>query len=200
MDRKLVCGWKEFSDWEVNLVKGKAKSLSAKPGFSQEDIPDIEQELLLTVHRKRHASDSWAEIKASKRTILSRILDNRIRDLIDSANTDKRRVHTLTDSLNEVVSLPEKGQPKILEDYLGDDHIIAMRRQPIATPQDLEIELSLRRRELSTLQRRMSELLKQGFSVTETAKVMGLPRTTLYREIDRLREIFQEEGLQVYVE
>jgi len=194
-----TAGYEEFAAWEVNLVKGKARGLSGRPGFSYADIPDIEQELLLEVHLKRNASDNWAQVNASKKTVMSRILDNRIRDLIDSATTDKRRVHTLSDSLSAEVGGTEEGSPATLEDFLGEDNVVAYRRHPAATPQDLQIELSLRGRELSALQKRISNLLMQGLSITETAQALGMKRTTLNREIARMRSLFYKEGLESYL-
>jgi DNA-directed RNA polymerase specialized sigma24 family protein len=192
-------GYAEFAAWEVNLVKGKARTLPGKAGFTYADIPDIEQELLLEVHLKRDTSDNWERVTASKKTVMSRILDNRIRNLIKSSATDKRRVHSITDSLSAETSRTVEGAPATLEDFLGEDHIVAYQRQSAPTPQDLQIDLSLRARELSAIQQRISNLLIQGFSITETAKALGIKRTTLNEEIDRMRALFYEEGLQNYL-
>lgn len=58
-------------------------------------------------------------------------------------------------------------------------------------------------RALSTLtedEQRLCLLLgEQGLSITEAAKVLGLPRSTVYERIARIRKIFEEEGLQHYL-
>lgn len=190
---------KGFTQWEVNLARGKAKGLLNRYGFTETDLPDIEQELLLEIHLKRNAASNWSKRTATDRTILSRILDNRIRKIIEAASAQKRNT-SITDSLETPVGRTHDGEEIIMADLLGEDRIVRHSRVPSARhPHDLRIDLSLKTARLSSLQLRLKVLLMEGRSIAEAAKILGLPRTTLHHEVARLRELFRREGLDAYL-
>ena len=93
MRRHNVVGYNPFQQWEVDLARGKARSLVGSYGFTYKDVPDLEQELLLHLDKKRHTRAAWTRQDASERTVMSRILDNRIRDIIEAVQTDLRPKH-----------------------------------------------------------------------------------------------------------
>jgi len=189
-----------FKHWEVKLARGKAKGLAGKHGFWEEDLPDIEQELLLKIHLSRRLVKAMATGAASPRTIISRILDNAIKDIIDAARTDRRGINTLSESIHTEVGYSEDGDPLTLLDLLGEDWKILTHRQPTVnyTP-DLIIDLSIRVPDLCDLHSQVIKLLKEGYSVKETADSLGIKRTTLYRELGRLSKILDREGLGEYL-
>jgi DNA-directed RNA polymerase specialized sigma24 family protein len=131
---------------------------------------------------------------------MSRILDNRIREIIDAVNTDKRRVHMKTDSLNTKTDSIEDEEPTTLEDLLAEDRTIVSHRQPpISHPSDLQINLTSLFRVFSNLQIHISKLLMEGRNISETSKILGIKRTTLNREIARMRKIFRRKGFNDYL-
>lgn len=97
---KQTVGYEAFAKWEIELAEGKARGLVGKYGFTCEDAKDIEQELLLQIHITRKAGDSWSEVTASKRTVLSRILDNRVRNIIRDSRREKRKGNSELDSIH----------------------------------------------------------------------------------------------------
>jgi len=111
-----------FSAWEVNLAKGKAAKLVGKYGFTRDDLPDLEQELLLEIFLKRGAGNAWRNRTASEHTVISRVLDNRIRNIIEAACAAKRCVHCEIDSLNKVICYGNDGETITL----------AERRSPVS--------------------------------------------------------------------
>lgn len=188
-----------FSKWEIELAQGKAKGLVGKYGFTAADLPDIEQELLLEIHLKRNVASKWSKRTATDRTILSRILDNRIRQIIETASA-KKRGGTITDSLEMPAGHNDEGEIVTLGDLLGEDRVVFHSRIPSAKhPQDLRIDLSLKSGKFSSLQLRLNALFMEGRSIAEAAKILGLPRTTLHHEVARLRELFRREGLDAYL-
>ncbi|MFA5161890.1 MAG: hypothetical protein WC421_06555 [Elusimicrobiales bacterium] len=188
-----------FSKWEIELAQGKAKGLVGKYGFTAADLPDIEQELLLEIHLKRNVASKWSKRTATDRTILSRILDNRIRQIIETASA-KKRCATITDSLETPVGLNHEGEEVTFGDILGDDRIVRRSRVPSAIhPQDLRIDLSLKTGKFSSLQLRLNVLFMEGRSIAEAAQILGLPRTTLQHEVARMRELFRREGFDAYL-
>src|SRR5579862_4590075 len=92
MPKRIRVGYESFAQWEVELAKGKIRTLIGKYEFVKEDLADMEQELLLHIHRSRNVKKSWKHITASDKTILDRVLDNKIRDLIDAHQSLKRQI------------------------------------------------------------------------------------------------------------
>jgi len=189
----------EFAAWEVSLAKGKAHGLIGKYGFTRDDLPDLEQELFLEIHLKRGAGSGWHQHTATARTITSRILDNRIHNIIESACANKRRVHLGMSSLNTVIAVGDDDEPITLADCIGEDYRILNRRLPEnSNPQDFHIDLELKKHAFSDIQRQIIALVMQGCTMVEIAERVGRHRVTIIREIMRLRGIFTREGLSTY--
>lgn len=200
MKKNIKVGYDAFASWEVRMAHGKARGLIGKYGFTHNDIPDLEQELLLAIHLKRNAMDSWSSREASQKTVTSRILDNRIRDILDTLQTDKRGGHSHTVSLSERIPNTDGDVPVTYEDVLGDDSSLSRKgRRPILHEDELRFVMSLKLERLTDSQRKICELLMNGFTISEVAKSLGIRRTTLYSEVKRMRELFYEDGLHEYL-
>jgi len=200
MEKKNKVGYEAFAAWEVTLARGKAKGLVGKHGFTYEDVPDLEQELLLEIHLKRGVRESWSEITASPKTVMDRILNNRIRGIIDSVEADKRRINIRASSLSDEVGDDESSNHLALEEVIGDDHALTRRgRRSRSADDELTLAISMGRGSFNDRQQQICDLLMQGFSIVETANAMGMKRTTLNDEIKRMRKLFYQQGLQEYV-
>jgi len=185
-----------FEVWELELIAGKAKGLIGSYGFTEDDLPDIEQELCLKTYLKRQTYETWQQKTASPRTVLSRILDNCIRDMIDAAMTDKRRVYLAADSLETETGKDDDAEPLTLADMLGEDGEILSHRSSIKiTSQESGFALAAKLQNLTEQQQSIIKLLLSGFSKTEAAQSLGMPRTTLNREMGRIRKYFDRDEL-----
>lgn len=199
MNEKNISGYAEFAQWEVELARGKAKGLVGRHGFSQEDLPDLHQELLLHIHLKRNSTAGWTKVTASAKTVTSRILDNKVRDIIDAAKRDRRKIHALSDSLSHAIGSEQEEETITYEDILAEDDVFN-RTGALGSGQsgELRLSLALALEEMTVFQRRICALILRGFNVSETAKALGMKRTTLNHEIERMRQIFYRKGLQGY--
>ena len=193
MSDKREISYEAFAKWEVELAKGKAKGLKGRYGITPEDVIDIEQELLLHIHIKRSSTSHWKQKNATDRTILSRILDNKIRDLIESAGRQKRKILLVMESLDQPV--PAAGQEELMPliDQLSD------KDAEVDPPNGLRLALSSASQHLTDIQRQVLAHLAEGRNVRETALILGMKRTTLNREIRRMRRTLYEKGLRDYV-
>ncbi len=52
---------------------------------------------------------------------------------------------------------------------------------------------------LSAGQRRLALGLEAGMSMSEISKRLDVPRTTLYDELERIRRVFRDEGLEGFL-
>jgi len=200
MEKRRTVGYEAFEAWEVAMAHGKARGLVGKHGFTYEDLPDLEQELLLEIHLKRGTRDNWTHVEASQKTVLRKILDNRIRDIIDAIRTDKRRIQTLSKSLSQEILSDEDEGSLTYEDVLSEDSSPTRTgKKPSAEEDELRSVLSEQMGQLSDSQKMICKLLMRGTSVSEAAESLGMKRTTLYRELERMRKVFYKEGLHEYL-
>lgn len=195
-DKKWV-GYVAFAQWEVELAEGKAKGLIGKHGFMREDYEDLKQDLLLQIHLKRETSTKWSEITASERTVMSRILDNYVRDMIDAAHTDKRKVHLFTESIHKNDEIGNEGESR----SIVDEGFIFRHMEKIEVDEDKDLQVDFQSvfQDLNSFQRRVCEVLLSGTTISDAARVLHMKRTTLNREIERLRKVFYKRGLKIYV-
>jgi DNA-directed RNA polymerase specialized sigma24 family protein len=188
-------GYEAFAKWELELAEGKAKGVIGKHGFTQQDFHDLRQEMLLQVHLKRETRKRWSEITASEKTVMSRILDNRLKDIIDAIHTDKRKVHLLSDPI------AEPDEPKSDSTSVIDEETLFKKSKEAASVSDPDLLMDLESvmRDLNEVQKRVYQLLFEGQSVSDVARQLRIKRTTLNREIDRMRKIFYRRGLKAYI-
>jgi RNA polymerase sigma-70 factor (ECF subfamily) len=200
MHKNIKIGYDAFSLWEIKMAQGKARGLIGKHGFTCDDIPDLEQELLLEIYLKRDARDNWSSIEASQKTVTSRILDNRIRDILDTLQTDKRGIHNYTESISKEIKNNNEEGTLTYEDVLGEDCSLSRRgKKPLLQEEELRFVMSMKLAKLNKSQRKICELLMNGLNISEAAKSLGIQRTTLCREIKRMRKLFYENGLHEYL-
>jgi len=195
--RKKTVGYEAFAKWEIELSKGKAKSLIGKYGFTEVDMKDLEQELLLQIFRTRKTWRSWKKVKASEKTIVSRILDNRIRNITRLLRTSKRHIHTHKESLQKYHS-----EDSLLThgDILDEDMALArVGRNKMAKEKELRLSLSLAFEKLTDFQKKVCELLLKGYKISHAAKILKMNRLTLHKELRRMRKIFYQEDLDGYI-
>lgn len=197
MPDKNRVGYVAFAQWEVELAEGKAKGLIGKHGFTRGDYEDLRQDLLLQIHLKRETTMGWTEVTASERTVMSRILDNYVRDMIDAVHADKRKVHLFSESIHDAseTGLGDEGKAIVDEEFI----FRRMEKLVVHEEKDLEFDLRAVFQDLNSIQKRVCELLLSGTNISDAARALHMKRTTLNREVERLRKVFYKRGLKNYV-
>jgi DNA-directed RNA polymerase specialized sigma24 family protein len=187
-----------FEQWEIKMVEKKVGGLMGKFGFTRSDAGDLRQELFLQIHLYR--SGKGAAPKEKEKSWVSKILDNRLRNIIDAVKSEKRKVHLHSDSLQKEVEIGEGNQVVTYEDILREDQAHPRwGRKPIADEEEMRQAVSFGARHLTGFQKKVSRLLQKGHSVTEVSDILRIKRTTLNDEIKRIRKTFFREGLDEYL-
>ena len=182
--------------YTADLIRHKSHQLIGKAGFVQADRADIEQELMLDLLRRMKHFDP---AKAKRSTFMSRIVEHRISTMLEYRFAGCRDWRKCRESLNEPIRQGEEGFAEKIEnvtsptDFRWDsspseiDHqhgrCIDLRRVLEALPEEM---------------RDICERLKsQG--VTEVARDLKIPRTTLYGKLLKIRGIFQAAQIHEYL-
>jgi len=178
-----------FDPKTMRLIRRTARQLARRPGFTDADREDLEQELALELVQRCSAHDPG---KGTLAAFAAGVLRRRAADLLREQGAKKRGGGGQGLSLNDEVR-SEDGERVERADTL--DAADGERRLDKESPSALEqcacrmdMEAVLAR--LPERLRRLCELLK-GVPVAEAARHAGITRATLRGELRRLRGIWR---------
>ena len=178
-----------FEGWEIAIAKKMVNEFQQKwRHFRKDECEDLLQECLFCWFNERDKYDP--ERGASKETYMSRIVKYRLLKLREKAYAEKRRLMYESESLDEYIdpddsspSANKKHQPSTsIEPGLGIDLAAVLKK---LTPEQQQICAMLQYEDISILQ--ISKRLKKNHNY-------------VYREAQRIRKVFEAEGLKGYLE
>jgi RNA polymerase sigma-70 factor (ECF subfamily) len=180
------------------VIQHKARQLINKYGFTRDDYDDLQQDMMLDLLRRL---TNYDPTRAGLSTFVARIVDRKVSTLIRHQRQMKRDYRHKVYPLDAQVE-DQDGQPRGLDEVLSQDAYdgeIGRHDRPEAERLDLRLDLSLVLDELPEDLRDLAHRL-QTRTVAEIARELGVPRSTLYEQgIARLRKIFEDKGLRVYL-
>jgi RNA polymerase sigma-70 factor, ECF subfamily len=176
------------------LIRRKARRMIGRAGLTASDQPDLEQELVLHLLRRLPAAAGQPQCRALVNTVLDRCLANILRDLLAQKRNPKR-----VGSLHQRVPT-EEGQAELGQTISREEQDARTGRQPRSDEErvDLQQDLAAALARLPPDLRELAERL-QHQGVAEAARSTGVPRTTLYAGLRRLRQHFEQAGLRAYL-
>jgi len=181
----------------VKLIKHKAQKLIGKAGFLASDLEDIEQDLMADLHHRLHKFDST---KAQLHTFCSRVVDHRIATMFVERKNDDR-VSSLNDKLTGGSIENNDGESVELIDVVNEDEYL-LRTGNWKGPLEERIVRSIDiGRILSTLPPELRDLcrLLAIKNIKEISEQGSRSRASLYRDIQKLRAIFEAADLKDYL-
>lgn len=177
--------------YAVEAVRHWALRLTRHPAFCPSDLEDLEQELMLDLHRR---IPGFNPDKASLPTFISRVVAHCAASLIRRAATIRRGGRQNVISLNTHITNTRENHPLEVIDAISSQQDLWSEGRP-ASSDVSELRIDMRRilgRLPSPLQQLASRLL--GETVTEIAHATGTPRATLYDAIGHIRAAFTKAG------
>lgn len=186
--------YREFDEYAANLIKHKARKMVGTAGYTYDDLPDIEQDLMLDLlQRIKNFNPSIAKMS----TFMSRIVENKVNTLYESRNAACRNWRLCQTSLNDPIQ--------------KNDSDVSERIDLVTSPREEEESLSASElhdrhidltKVLNTLPEDLQDLCQRlkYQSITEAAQELGIPRTSLYTKLKQLRQLFSEAHLEDYLQ
>ena len=179
----------------VTIILRRSKSVAPRIGICPGDRDDIEQELLIHAWQKSGQHD---QNRGAIVAFLGRVVDHRIRNLLEAAEAQKRGGGVRSLSLE--TPLPDaRGQPVALIDVLSEhDHPWSADALPADEYANLRIDLM---RALRGLPDRLVALCQQlaRATVAEISRETGVPRASVYGALGEIRTAFRAAGLDAYI-
>ncbi len=179
-----------FEDWEIGVATNLINKFRNQwKCLEHEDFDDLLQECLIQWHFSKDGYDS--SIGANEQTFMARIVANKLNDIVREQTNDKRKISHQSDSLDQPLGNNEEHSS--LSDIIPSNTDLKFHFQ---LKFSIEYAMSL----LTTKQQELCLLIQEGYSrVDDLSKALGIERTTVYREIKRIRKIFENEGLKIFL-
>lgn len=189
-----------INDYAETLIHHKARQLVGTAGFTKDDIEDLEQEMRLDLLGRLPKFDPN---KATYNTFVSRLVERKISNLIRHRTQEMRDFRCEEGSIHDVVESGDSDDQKVerIETVTQDEQDFRLGKHIRSAQErhDLQLDISLVLSKLPPELRKPAELL-QTMSITEAARELGIPRSTLYDRIVRLRGIFEDMGMNEQVQ
>jgi len=170
------------------FIAYKARKLTKSPFFNLDDYEDLSQDLMLAYLQGWPHFD---ESKGDRRSFIKAIINNHARYLVDVATSQKRWTGAPDISLSSPVGDVDEAIDLI--DILASADSFCGDVFADLSAESLEFDLDLRR-----ILSEMPNDIKETFnlltknSITEAAKLVGVPRTTMSSRAKRLRNYLEE--------
>mgnify|MGYP001212168646 CR=1 FL=1 len=186
----------KIDSFTQGFVRKSARQLAGKFGFKSQDRDEIEQQLYLKLARHLRAGDpndpKW---KAFVAITVRRHLATMIRD-----SKVEKRDHRRTCSIHVQIGTDEG--PVELADMIGDHDIPSRRRGANRSPQELlELRLDVLDGVADLSDEHLKEICERLMhdSISQVARDVDIPRTTLKGPLDKIRRRFEELELKEYL-
>lgn len=182
--------------YAADLIRHKARQLVGKAGLTENDRQDLEQELMIDLlSRMKHFNPA----KGKKTTFMTRIVERRISNILEARFAQCRDWRKCTASLNDPIPGGDDDSTEHIEQVSSDGQMGHQGRETIEQRQnDICFDVD---RVIATLPEDLQELCEklQSSNMAEIAREMGVPRSTLYGKLTKLRDAFREAGLEEYL-
>lgn len=180
-----------FESWELAVAKKVINDYrKERKCLEREGFDDLLQECLI----------HWLDVRdqydpnrgASKKTYMAEVVRNVLGQFAEKARTDKRKAFYESVSLDE--PLNEEDAPTLKDKIAASDDALPQINS------ELKIELSRVYQKLTPQQQKLCKLLgEEGLTISEACRRLDKHRMIVYREIARIRELFEKEGLKDYL-
>jgi len=188
----------ELSDYALELVHHKARQLVGKAGYTQDDVDDIKQDLIVDLLERLSQFDPT---KATYNTFVARLVERKISNLLRDRQAEMRDHRREVCSLNEEIDTGEDEPVQRLTTISQDDQDIRTGKyaRPAEERAHLQLDMDSVLDGLTPELRQVAEMLPTK-SVSQVARELGIPRRT-FREkhLTQLREVFAAKGMDDYL-
>lgn len=183
--------------YAADLIRHKARQLVGKAGLTENDRQDLEQELMIDLlSRMKHFNPA----KGKKTTFMTRIVERRISNILEARFAQCRDWRKCTASLNDPIPGGDDDSTERIEQVSSDGQMGHHQGRETIEQRQNDIRLDVDR-VIAALPEDLQELCEklQSSNMAEIAREMGVPRSTLYGKLTKLRDAFREAGLEEYL-
>jgi RNA polymerase sigma factor (sigma-70 family) len=175
------------------LIQSKARRLFFGVRPRAKDLEDVVQDLLVRLLTR---SEKHPPIPGQEREWIGRLLWQIAANYYREAGVQKNKERRMVSGQTSILDEEQRGihLESTFAQHEARKHLrIVPRSETEVANEAMDVAEVLKG--LPSALREVAELLK-SFTPTEVARRLGIPRTTIYSAIGRLREIFRRKNLQ----
>ncbi len=176
-DEKVV-----LDKFTKGIIRRKTRQLVGRAGFTSQDREYLEQELILRLLQGLHLFDTE---QAHRNVFVTTVIERAVAMILRERLAKKRDGGTVQ-SLDQA------------RENAGDSTEPVDPRRSHEEQIDLATDLAEALANLPDDLRDLAERLKHQ-SLSQAARDLGVPRSTLQRQVQRLRRCFEDAGLRIYL-
>ena len=182
-----------FEDWEIGIVKNIIAGFRKENQcLKTEDFDDLVQECLIHWYFVKEKYDPSSN--ASLKTFMERVVKNKLSNIAKEYRRDKRKVFHKSISIDQPLS---EDNDSTLSDSLSTENT---SHPNFRSQLELQIELEKTMQKLSPQQKEICKYLEdETVSIKDISQYLNIDRGTVYREIKRIRAIFEEDRLKDFL-
>ncbi len=173
--------------WEITVTKKVVSERLLKwPTLRREGFDDLVQECLIYWLKKR--SDCNLADKGKPEVYMARVLKNHLSHILCHIRSEKNKPVYQSESIDEFLEDDDSAKP------LGSAFRSRIAENP-ALKTDIEPVL----KELTPEQKKICALLLDETSPLQVSKRLKKHHSYVYREIERIRQLFESKGLKEHL-
>ncbi len=177
----------------IYAIKYEANRLIGSVGYTKSDRGDIEAELAWHL---RQALPKHDPAKSRLMTFVSMVLDSKAAKMTEARKTRYFDFRDHAFSLDEQVA-GEDGVAQGRGDLIDEDeYLMSLGRRSMPQIGLVELQIAVRQTmdSLPLPLRKTCQLMLEHGSICEASRHTGIPRATLYHQVKKLRQAFQDAG------
>lgn len=181
-----------------SVIQRKVRLVISVSSFDQHDREDLEQEIYIRVAK---SVEQFDEKVGHLYPFICTLVQRHLANLVRNRGRSKRGPSRIG-SLSLMVTLPDGGSTELSQLIGEDDRNRRLGRESRLSEQDLtDLQIDLAQ-EIAKLPEQWRHLLqrRQTQSMSEIARDLGVPRTTLNDWMRHIRSRFEAVGLDKYLE
>lgn len=178
------------------IIRRKINQLIGRAGFTEQDRTDLEQDLILRLLQSLPSFDpNQAHRNVFTTTVIERYVANILRD-----KQAEKRDHRRISSLHVMINIGEDETTELAQ-TISQHELDAQRGRHPRSDEELAQLVEDVADVMATLPDQLGDLAERlkTQTVSEIARGMGIPRTTLSESVRRLRQRCERTGLKFYL-
>ncbi|MCX7425062.1 MAG: sigma-70 family RNA polymerase sigma factor [Planctomycetia bacterium] len=178
------------------IIRRKINQLIGRAGFMWQDRDELEQDLVLRVLQ---SLPSFDPDQAHRNKFITAVVERYVANILRNKRAEKRD-HRRISSLNVMVTISEDEATELAETISHRELNSRRNRHPRC-----DEELSQLTQDVAEVMAKLPDELRdlaerlKAQNISEIARETGIPRTTLYESVRRLRRRFESAGLREYL-
>ena len=178
------------------IIRCKAKQLIGLAGFTEQDVPSIEQTLMVHVLQRLKSFDAAV---GHRKSFVTAVVERYVASLLRDARAQKRGPSSIQ-SLNMQVVVPGEG-PTELGGMIDEENAGRRRGVYRRSSEELYQMAEDMASVIATLPAPWQQMLKlrREHDMGQVAEIMGIARSTLNDWMSKVAERFEEAGLREYL-